>query len=254
MIDIHAIPAFSDNYIWLIRFGDRQAAVVDPGEAEAVLRTLREQNLTLAAILITHHHWDHVGGIEVLRGHFPVPVYGPASEQIPQLSHPCRDGDRIDLDDLHLAVMEVPGHTASHIAYYGHDALFCGDTLFAAGCGRLFGGTAAQLYDSLNKISQLPINTYVYCAHEYTLANLKFARAVEPENSDIRHREETAQVKRSQGEATVPSQLALELKTNPFLRCHVKEVITATQGFAGREPKDAAEVFKVLRYWKDSFA
>ncbi len=254
MIRIEAIPAFSDNYIWLIQFGDHQAVVVDPGDEKPVLLGLQQRGLQLAAILVTHHHWDHVNGINALLDRFQVPVYGPATENINHISHPCAEGDHINITDLALSVIDVPGHTAGHIAFFGHDALFCGDTLFGAGCGRLLGGSATQLHDSLKKISQLPITTDICCAHEYTLANLKFAQHVEPGNSQIRQRAVADAQKRQQGQPTLPSSLGLELETNPFLRCHVKEIIASVEGFAGKQLTGTAEVFKTLRYWKDTFS
>ena len=254
MLKIDAIPAYSDNYIWLIQFGDRQAAVVDPGDARPVLQTLNQRGLRLTSILVTHTHWDHINGIEELLHHAQVPVYGPAREQQKHLTHPCVEGDRISLEDLELTILDVPGHTAGHIAFLGHNALFCGDTLFGAGCGRLLGGTAAQLYDSLKKINKLPISTNICCAHEYTLANLKFAQAVEPGNGNIAQRRIEDEEKRHQGRPTLPSTLQIELQTNPFLRCHVKEVIASAEHFAGKKLNSETEVFKTLRYWKDTFS
>lgn len=253
MVSIHPIPAFADNYIWLIRFGDRRAVVVDPGDAAPVLQILQRQQLELAAILITHHHWDHINGIELLLDQYNVPVFGPAGERIAGINHPCAEGDIITLDGLQLDVMAVPGHTAGHIAFVGHGALFCGDTLFGAGCGRLLGGSAAQLYASLNKIRWLPISTHIHCAHEYTLANLRFAQTVEPGNSAIRKRREAEEQKRRRGQATLPSTLELELVTNPFLRCDQETVVVSAENFAGKQLAGPAEVFKVLRYWKDTF-
>ncbi|HHJ80993.1 MAG TPA: hydroxyacylglutathione hydrolase, partial [Candidatus Tenderia electrophaga] len=219
MIKINPLPAYSDNYIWLIQFGDHQVVVIDPGDAAPVQQALQQQGLQLAAILVTHNHWDHIDGIETLLQQHPVPVYGPASGQTPGLTQPCKAGQQIQIGELNLEVMDVPGHTPDHIAYYGHQSLFCGDTLFAAGCGRLLGGSAEQLHDSLNKIAKLPINTNIYCTHEYTLANLKFAQAVEPDNQQIRQRITTETKKRQQGQPTLPSSLQLELASNPFLRC-----------------------------------
>ncbi len=254
MIKIDAVPAFSDNYIWLIQFGDHQAMVVDPGQAEPVLQVLDQKGLQLAAILVTHNHWDHVNGIETLLERYSIPVFGPASDSIPQLTHPCIEGDEINIGELDLRVLDVPGHTSNHIAFFGHNTLFCGDTLFAAGCGRLLGGTAAQLHDSLKKISQLPLTTHICCAHEYTIANLKFAKAVEPGNSQIEQRSAIEAQKRQQGLATLPSMLKLELETNPFLRCQVDEVIASAEKFAGKTFVNEAEIFKTLRYWKDTFS
>jgi len=254
MIKITAIPAYSDNYIWLIQFGDHQAVVIDPGDAEPLQKILQQQGLQLTAILVTHNHWDHVNGIETLLQQHQVPVYGPASGQTPSLSHPCRAGERIQFNELDLQVMEVPGHTQDHIAFYGHQALFCGDTLFAAGCGRLLGGSAEQLHNSLNKIAQLPINTNIYCTHEYTLSNLKFAQAVEPGNIQIMQRITTETEKRQQDQPTLPSTLALELATNPFLRCQSDEVKTSAEKFSAKTLPSPAQVFKILRYWKDGFS
>ncbi len=255
MMKIQTIPVFADNYIWLIPFGDHLAAVIDPGDARPVIKTLQQQGLTLAAILITHHHRDHVGGIQELLKIYPdAVVYGfAAAEQIPHLSHPVREGDTITLGQFELVTWEVPGHTLGHLAYYGHDCLFCGDTLFAAGCGRLLGGSAQQLHESLNKIKQLPDNTHLYCAHEYTLSNLCFAAAVEPNNRQIVERRSITAAKRQHEESTVPSTLALELATNPFLRCNNAEVKAAAEQFCGQPLNSEAEVFKVLRYWKDCF-
>ncbi len=254
MIKISPIPIFSDNYIWLIQFGDHQAVVIDPGDAAPVQKALQQQGLQLAAILVTHNHWDHVNGIETLLKRSQVPVYGPASRQTPGLSHPCVSGQRIHINELDLEVLEVPGHTQDHIAFYGHQALFCGDTLFAAGCGRLLGGSAEQLYDSLDKITKLPINTDIYCTHEYTLSNLKFAQAVEPGNTQIMLRIATETEKRQQGQPTLPSTLQRELATNPFLRCQFDEVKTSAEKFSAKTLTSPAHVFKTLRYWKDGFS
>jgi len=258
MINITPIPAYSDNYIWLIQFGDHQAVVIDPGDAAPVQKALQQQGLQLTAILITHNHWDHINGIEALLDQHQVPVYGPASapksNQTPGLSHPCMAGERIQIGELDLKVMDVPGHTQDHIAFYGHQILFCGDTLFAAGCGRLLGGSAEQLHDSLNKIAKLPIDTDIYCTHEYTLNNLKFAQTVEPGNKQIMQRIISETEKRQQGRPTLPSTLELELATNPFLRCQSDEVISSAEKFSAKTLTSPAQVFKTLRYWKDGFS
>lgn len=253
MMNIQAIPAFEDNYIWLIPFDDSRAAVVDPGDATPVITTLTQQGLTLEAILITHHHGDHTGGIRELLRHYPeATVYGPANEQIPHLDKPLQDGDSVTLGEFKLATLDVPGHTPGHIAYYGEGVLFCGDTLFTAGCGRLFGGTAQQLHQSLNKIKKLPINTLVYCAHEYTLSNLGFAQVAEPNNPRILERRLIEEQKRQRGEATVPAPLALELETNPFLRCSEPEIKAGCEQFCGKPLNSEADIFGILRYWKDT--
>jgi len=259
MITVLTIPAFTDNYIWLICNDDtkktgRQAVIVDPGDADPVIDTLTELSITPTAILLTHHHNDHIGGVRTLVKRYTIPVYGPALERIPEITHPLRENDHIILqgDKVKFIVMDVPGHTAGHIAYYGHDMLFCGDTVFGAGCGRLFEGTAAQMHQSLKKIAALPKNTLVYCAHEYTLANLTFAMKVEPDSADIRARLLDAERCWANGHPTVPSTLELELRTNPFLRCHVPGVIAAAEKFAGKRLASEQEVFAVVRYWKDT--
>lgn len=258
MINVLAVPAFIDNYIWLIcnEKSQKQAAIVDPGEADSVMDTLTELAITPVAILLTCHHNDHTDAVEALANRYKIPVYGPAFEQhrMPSITHPVCDGDRITLpfDKLSFTVMEVPGHTKAHIAYYGHHMLFCGDTLSGAGCGRLIEGSALQMYGSLKKIAALPKNTLIYCAHEYTLANLKFAMKVEPDNTDIRTRLFEAKRSWAHGQPTVPSTLELELRTNPFLRCQAGSVIAAAENFAEKQLTSGQEVFAVLRYWKDT--
>ncbi len=254
MLQITPIPAFQDNYIWLLsRSGSTSVAVVDPGDAAPVQRVLEQQGLVLGGILITHHHRDHTGGIADLLRVWPgCRVYGPGG-RIPGITNPMGEGDRMTLEDLdcELTVLSVPGHTADHIAYLGEGALFCGDTLFAAGCGRVFDGTFEQLADSLRRIAALPPRTRVYCAHEYTLDNLGFADWVEPESNALRDRRQADEQRRSAGEPTVPSELSLELATNPFLRTERPEVIAAAQRYAGRQLNGHAEVFRALRQWKD---
>jgi len=265
MLSVQAVKAFDDNYIWLIRRPDRpQVAIVDPGDAEPVIAAITAQGLKPVAILITHHHWDHVGGIDGLLAHYPqqLPVYGPAKESIPHLSQPLGEGDsvRIDALDADFRVLDVPGHTAGHIAFFyakSHAAadsnmVFVGDTLFAGGCGRLFEGTPAQMHDSLSRIAALPEDTQVYCAHEYTEDNLVFARVAEPNNTALQARQQTVQQQRAQGLATVPSRLADEIATNPFLRSAQPEIIRGAEGFSGRKLSAGAEVFAVVRHWKDT--
>jgi len=254
MIKVTGIPAFNDNYIWLI--GNEQkprVAIVDPGDAQPVIEACKQRGLTPCAILITHHHWDHTNGIAELVARYPVPVYGPAHEKIAGLSHPLQQGDQVKLNeiDAQFTVLDTPGHTAGHICYYGHDSLFCGDTLFACGCGRLFEGTAGQMQQSLQKIIQLPDNTQVYCAHEYTLDNIKFARVAEPENQRLIQRQQETEQLRQQGLPSVPSLLGLEKQTNPFLRWMEPTLVTAAETFAGKPLTTPTEVFATVRRWKD---
>jgi hydroxyacylglutathione hydrolase len=253
-IQVTPIPAFQDNYLWLLD-NSRFAAVVDPGDAEPVLRHLQAHKLDLSAILVTHHHGDHIGGVAELLERYPVPVFGPAEEDIPDLTHRLREGSSITVPglDITFSVLEVPGHTAGHIAYVGNGMLFCGDTLFACGCGRLFEGTPAQMTTSLGKLAALSGDTKVYCAHEYTLSNIRFAEAVEPGNQALRERKIRESLKREEGIPTLPSSIALECDTNPFLRWSAPEVIAAAERAAGRKLHQPQEVFGALREWKNRF-
>jgi hydroxyacylglutathione hydrolase len=258
MISIIPIPAFRDNYIWAVRRGAK-AAVVDPGDAAPVLAWLDANGVELTAVLATHHHADHVGGIPALRARYDVPVFGPAHEPIPARTHPLGEGDRIVVPgvDLLLSVLDIPGHTAGHIAYYTMppDALvFCGDTLFAAGCGRIFEGTPEQMWSSLSKLAALDESTRVYCGHEYTLANLRFAAAVEPASKDIEVRTVHERDKRERGVPTLPSTIGAEHATNPFLRAALPDVMARTAARAGRPVRDAVDAFATLREWKNAFA
>lgn len=251
MLDISFIPAFKDNYIWLLRKG-RDAVVVDPGDASPVLARLAEDGLQLKAILITHHHADHQGGISALTAAFQVPVYGPENESITGRTVALRGGQTVELLGQVFEVIAVPGHTAGHIAYAMRGALFCGDTLFGAGCGRLFEGTPAQMYVSLSRLAALPAETLVYCAHEYTEANLRFALAVEPENMDVQQRLIACRETRAAGLPTVPTRLAEELATNPFLRSGELAVIRAAQ-MRNPAAQDPVSVFTAIREWKNVF-
>ena len=261
-LSITPIPAFADNYIWAMVAGDN-CVVVDPGDAAPVLKFLAEHELTLDAILVTHHHADHVGGVDELTAQWQVPVYGPAAENIKCVTHALREGDIVSLPayvDEPFRVIEVPGHTCGHIAYVSGDILFCGDTLFAAGCGRLFEGTAAQLHDSLARLAALPEKTRVFCTHEYTLSNLRFAMAVDAENVALNERVFVEQERRASNEPTLPSSIALERATNPFLRCATAGIIKSAQHYthAHANLQDASmsnevNVFAALRQWKNEF-
>lgn len=256
-LSILTVPAFDDNYLWLIHNGS-DAIVVDPGDANVILQALTQHSLRLTAILLTHHHSDHIGGVAELLTHYPVPVYGPAHDGIEAVTIPLDDGDNISIDNLDLSftVIAVPGHTFGHIAYYSETlaAVFCGDTLFAGGCGRLFEGTPAQMLDSLDRLAALPAATKVYCAHEYTLSNLKFALEVEPGNSALQERTLREQEKRAQSIPTVPTTVGLEIQTNPFLRTHIPAVVerlVSTNKVAAGQ--DNAANFGALREWKNNF-
>jgi hydroxyacylglutathione hydrolase len=253
-LSIVPVAAFKDNYVWTLR-DERHAAVVDPGEAAPVLDYLARENLRLVAILATHHHPDHVGGIAELVGKFRVPVFGPRNEPIPTLTQPVSEGDRVAIPELGLTfdVLDIPGHTRAHVAYYGAGALFCGDTLFACGCGRLFEGTAEQMFTSLSKLASLPDDTKVYCGHEYTLANIGFAKAVEPDNAALTDREARDQRLRDAGKPTLPSTLRDEKATNPFLRCREPAVIESANKYLGARVADPVRVFAAIRDWKNRF-
>lgn len=252
-----ALPAFQDNYLWLLHDGER-ALVVDPGDAQPVLAALSQHALRLEAILVTHHHPDHVGGVDAVRDATGATVYGPAHERIPGPCVKLSEGDTVDALGATFRVIDVPGHTAGHIAYYSEFAtdeplLFCGDTLFSGGCGRLFEGTPAQMLGSLKKLSSLPGSTRVCCTHEYTLANLKFARVVEPGNEMLGDYAMRCEEKRARGEPTLPSTIAQERRINPFLRTREAAVAQAAHAFNGAAASDEVAVFAALRQWKNEF-
>ena len=251
MFDVSFIPAFKDNYIWLLTRG-RRAAVVDPGDAAPVEARLAADGLSLEAILVTHHHADHQGGVRALAARWQPAVFAPVSESITGCTHPLSGGERIAILDCPVDVLAVPGHTLGHLAYVAPGMLFCGDTLFGAGCGRLFEGSPAQMAASLSRLAELPDDTAVYCAHEYTALNLGFARAVEPDNPALAERVARVAAQRAAGLPSVPSTLAEEKATNPFLRCGEPAVVAAAlaHGAVDRSP---TAVFAAIRGWRNTF-
>ncbi|HEX2493293.1 MAG TPA: hydroxyacylglutathione hydrolase [Steroidobacter sp.] len=257
MLQVTPVRAFSDNYIWLIHSprDPSQVVAVDPGEAAPVERTLADRALSLSGLLITHHHPDHVGGVPELTAQRRIATFAPANERTPGDAVRVREGDPAYFPELGLAfsVLDVPGHTAGHIAFVGHGAVFCGDTLFSGGCGRLFEGTAEQMSKSLGKLAALPPDTLVYCAHEYTISNLRFELAVEPDNAQAAAYLEECRGKRERDEPTVPTTMRRERTVNPFLRCDQESVRRAAEARAGRRLQNQAEIFAVVREWKDGF-
>jgi len=253
-ISVTAIPAFSDNYIWLVSTGGSDCAVIDPGDEAPVTRVLKQLGLDLRYILLTHHHADHTGGVARLVKDTRAEVYGPHDPRIPGQTRSLADGETLNLPllDLEFSVIEVPGHTSSHIAFFGHDCLFCGDTLFSVGCGRLFEGTPAQMQSSLDKLAALPAQTRVFCAHEYTLSNCDFALAVEPGNEALQKRASEVEAARTVGRSTVPSTLGNELAVNPFMRCRESTVVDAARN-RDPEAEPGASTLAVIRAWKDAF-
>ncbi len=259
-MNLIALPAFTDNYIWMLH-NSRSAIVVDPGDAGVVLDALARLNVQLQSILVTHHHNDHTGGVTALRGATGAAVYGPKRETMPEPIQRLDDGDQVQALGLTFSVIDVPGHTAGHIAYYcadtdaevdGKPLLFCGDTLFSGGCGRLFEGTPAQMLASLGTLAALPASTRVCCTHEYTLSNLRFARAVEPNNAALAQYQLDCLALRARGDITLPSSIALELQINPFLRSNEPEVMASAQQF-DPTAQDTLGVFTAIRQWKNQF-
>jgi hydroxyacylglutathione hydrolase len=254
-ISVFPIEAFNDNYIWCLR-NQTHCVVVDPGDAAPVLAYCKDNQLTLSAILITHHHWDHTGGIDALLVSFPdIPVYGPQNKNIKQITVRLSQDDNLELPqlDLKFSVLEIPGHTLDHIAYYGDIGLFCGDTLFSAGCGRLFEGTPQQMFTSLAKLTALPADTAVYCAHEYTMANIAFAEAAEPNNQALIDYKHWAGKQREKNIPTLPSNIHRELEVNPFLRCNSRELVKNVSQNIGATLISDQATFASLRNWKDNF-
>lgn len=262
MLQIYPIPAFNDNYFWLIQpdASEPDAYIIDPGKAEPVIQAIQQYKLELKGILLTHHHHDHIDGALEISKAYNLPIYGPDSVKIPFVTHKLTEDDKVQLGPLTATVLLLPGHTLDHISYYieaaddvGQPRLFSGDTIFAAGCGRLFDGTATQLFQSLNRIKQLPDNTLIYCAHEYTLANIRFARTIEPENADLIARQSAEERKRKQNIPTIPMPLLLEKRTNPFLRCHLPSIHTQVEQLTMQTLVTECDVFTHLRQLKDHF-
>jgi hydroxyacylglutathione hydrolase len=258
MWQIHPIPAFDNNYFWLLQpdVNKATAYIIDPGAAAPVIQALNQHALTLAGILITHHHHDHIDGASELSQTFKAPIYGPHSSKIQQVTHPLSEGDQLLLGHVCAQVLAIPGHTRDHIGYFidnhpQQPLLLCGDTLFAGGCGRLFDGTAEQLFHSLQRIATLPDNTLIYCAHEYTLSNIQFAQHIEPDNKALITRKIATEDLRRQNTPSIPSNLGLEKLTNPFLRCHIPAVHARVEQLCQTTLLTPLSVFTQLRLLKD---
>jgi hydroxyacylglutathione hydrolase len=255
-IEIVAIPALKDNYIWLII--DRvslNAVAVDPGDAAPLINFIEENNINLSAVLITHHHRDHCYGLEELTDRYQFSIYGPKHNDIKGVSHYVNDQDILNLKSpvLSLNVIGIPGHTLEHVAYRSQNYIFCGDTLFSAGCGRIFEGTAEQMYSSIKKIASLDDSIDIYCGHEYTLKNLQFAEIVDPKNQEIQEKICAAKELMGKNQPTLPAKLHQEKRINPFLRCEEKVIIESVENYAGIRLRSSVEVFSQLRNWKDNF-
>lgn len=254
MLTVTALPAFQDNYIWVIH-NDHYAIAIDPGDQAPLHAFLQLHRLTLGAILITHHHRDHTGGNAWLRQHYSCPIYGPHNPRIPTITHRIREPETLDFAELglHLRVIDTPGHTLDHISYYGAKHLFCGDTVFGCGCGKLFEGSPAVMAQSLDKILALPDDTQIYCAHEYTLDNIAFARSIDAHNLALIARETADRNTRKRRQPTLPSTLALEKATNPFLRFHDLDMIAVAESYRGAKLSNPADVFGAIRAAKDAW-
>ena len=256
-LNVSRLKAFEDNYIWLIHSNnpanEKSIIIVDPGDQDPVLDAIKNNHYQPHAIFITHHHGDHCGGVKEILQHYDIPVYGPTNEQIRSVSHHCKQDDKIIFDDMNLSfsVMDVPGHTRGHIAFLGHQCLFIGDTLFAGGCGKLFEGSFEQMQQSLASLLELDDQTLIYCAHEYTQDNLKFALIADPKNKALLQRIDITNKLRNKQQATVPSLLKLEKATNPFLRFNETSIIDNAEKYSGLTLTNPVDTFKVVRQWKD---
>jgi len=266
---VTAIPAFNDNYIWAItssndmsisELSKKPVALVDPGDAVPCIEFIEQNNFQLCTILITHHHPDHTGGVSELKRYcenkgWPLKVYAPENNKISNVDVRVKDNQIIELTELSVSfnVIGLAGHTLDHIGYYANDIVFCGDTLFSGGCGRIFEGTPQQMLTALTRLANLPERTHVYCAHEYTLANLAFALAVEPQNAELVHYYNQVVKRRAQNLSTIPTSILLEKKINPFLRCEQAEIINSADKFNNKKTLDKLETFTVIRQWKNQF-